>query len=81
MSVCLKLGAVVPTRVDTSVLGSHSGPTRSASDGVNVLVEAEKCSARIKAAGQGRSARLLMAKQNVKHTPAAPARPQVTHIT
>lgn len=59
--MCLPLTVVVPTRVDTSLLGSHSGLTRAVSDGVNALLEADTWSARIKAVGQGNSARWLTA--------------------
>lgn len=59
--MCLPPSVVVPMRVDTSLLVSHSGLTRAVSDGVNVLLEADRWSARIKAVGQGSSARWLRA--------------------
>ncbi len=59
--MCLPLSVVVRMRVDTSLLGSHSGLTKAVGDGVNVFLEAEVWSARIKAVGQGSSARWLRA--------------------
>lgn len=57
----LPLSVVAPTRVDTSLLVSHSGLTRAVGNGANVLLEAEALSVRTKAVRQGSSARLLMA--------------------
>lgn len=59
--MCPPLSVVVHMRVDTSLLGSHSGLTRAVSDGVNALLEADVWSARIKAVGQGSSAKWLRA--------------------
>lgn len=58
--MCLLLSVVVPMRVDTSLLGRRSGLTRAVRNGVNVLLEAERWSAKVKAVGQGSSARWLM---------------------
>lgn len=59
--MCLPLSVVVRMRVDTSLLGSHSGLTRAVSNGVNALLGADVWSARIKAVGQGSGARWLRA--------------------
>lgn len=59
--MCPPPSVVASTRVETSLLGSHSGPTRAAGEGVNVLLEADAWSARIKAVGQGSSAGSLRA--------------------
>lgn len=79
--MCLLLSVVVPTRVETFLLGSHSGLTRAVGEGVHVLLEADACSARIKAAGQGSSARWLRVLESARQSPTAPVRPQVTPIT
>lgn len=57
----LLLSVVVPMRVDIFLLERHFGLTKAAIDGVNVLLEAGKFSARKRAAGLGRSAKWLMA--------------------
>lgn len=77
----LLLGVVVAMRVEISLLGSHSGPTRAVCGGVNALLEADALSARIKAAGQGSSARWWVASESARQSPTAPARLQATPIT
>lgn len=57
----LLLSVAVPMRVDIFLLERRSGLTKDASDGVNVLLEADRFSARKRAAGPGRSAKWLMA--------------------
>lgn len=54
-------GVVVPIRVTTSLLGSHSGLTKAVIYGVNAEREANTWSVSIKTVGQGGSARWLRA--------------------
>lgn len=54
-------GVVVPIRVTTSLLGSHSGLTKAVVYGVNAKREANAWSVSIKTVGQGGSARWLRA--------------------
>jgi len=55
--VCLLLSVAVPLRVAIFLLGRHSGLTKTASDSVNVCLEADVWRARIKAVGQGSNAK------------------------
>lgn len=80
VSVCLPLSVAVPMRVDTFLQESHSGLTTAVGDGVNVLLEADMCNARIKAVGKGSSAKWLRALESAKQSPTAPARLQVIPI-